>query len=87
MYDLYGTYEGKLYSIDIDEEGNISYLYDDEEYYEDEEESSSDSNEESGKSKSTSVDTSNIPYEEDDDAAIIDALKKSVGKPSVIDVL
>lgn len=87
LYDLYGTYEGKLYSIDIDEEGNISYLYDDEEYYEDEEESSSDSNEESGKSKSASVDTSNVSYEEDDDAAIIDALKKSVGKPSVIDVL
>ena len=84
VYDLYGTYEGKLYSIDIDEEGNISYLYDDEEYYEDEEESSSDSNEES---KSTSVDTLNIPYEEDDNTAIIDALKKSVGKPSVIDVL
>ena len=87
LYDLYGTYEGKLYSIDIDEEGNISYLYDDEEYYEDEEESSSDSNKESEESKSTSVDILNIPYEEDDNAAIIDALKKSVGKPSVIDVL
>ena len=88
-YILYGSYKGQLYSIDLDEKGSISFLYDEEddgeyEHYENNEISEKAFIDDELKEKPE--EDKSIPSD-DEDSIIINNLKKSGSKPSVIDVL